>query len=118
MESRSSPPSNVIHFPGARSAAFPGRDQKSLMDAVYAAGSLPIAAGDRATKDVATRLTIFGFVVLDEVQADGTVRRLRPSEAIHVSTAHPWRISRPSSRYAVDDSLPASDLDLFAAHLA
>ncbi|HZH53820.1 MAG TPA: hypothetical protein VEZ16_18290 [Microvirga sp.] len=88
------------------------------MDAVYTAGSLPIAADDRATKVMATRLTIFGFVVIDEVQADGTTRRLRPSEAIHASTAHPWRISKPTSRYMVDDSLPVSDRDLFAAHLA
>ncbi|MGO4572266.1 hypothetical protein [Microvirga sp. 2TAF3] len=88
------------------------------MDAVYSAGSLPIAAEDRATKAMATRLTIFGFVVLDEVQADGTARRLRPSEAIHGSTMHPWRISRPSSRYAVGDDLPASDLDLFVAQMA
>ena len=62
------------------------------MDAVYTAGSLPIAAEDRSTKAMATRLTIFGFVVIDEVQADGTARRLRPSEAIHTSTAHPWRV--------------------------
>jgi hypothetical protein len=84
------------------------------MDAVYAAGSLPINAQDRATKAIATRLTIFGFVVLDEVQADGTTRRLRPSEAIHASTLHPWRISKPSNRYAID-GLPASDVDLFVA---
>lgn len=88
------------------------------MDAVYAAGSLPIAAGDRSTKTLATRLTIFGFVVLDEVQADGTARRLRASEAAHLSTAHPWRISRPSSRYAIGNDLPVSDLDLFAIQMA
>jgi hypothetical protein len=118
MESRSSEAANVIRFPGARSSASPRRDQRSLMDAVYAAGSLPIAAEDRATKVMATRLTIFGFVVIDEVQADGTARRLRPSEAIHASTARPWRISKPTSRYMIDDSLPASDRDLFAAQHA
>jgi hypothetical protein len=51
MESRSSQSTNVIRFPGARSSASPRRDQKSLMDAVYAAGSLPIQADDRASKD-------------------------------------------------------------------
>ncbi len=115
MESRSSQPTNVIRFPGARSSAHPRRDQKSLMDAVYVAGSLPIAAADRPTKVMATRLTIFGLVVIDEVQADGTIRRLRPSEAIHASVAHPWRVSKPSSRYQVDDEWPDSDLDLFSA---
>jgi hypothetical protein len=87
------------------------------MDAVYAAGSLPIAAEDRATKAMATRLTIFGFVVIDEVQTDGSARRLRPSEAIHTSTAHPWRVSRPSSRYALRD-VPATDAELFSAQPA
>jgi len=115
MESRSSQPTNVIRFPGARSSAYPGRDQRSLMDAVYAAGSLAVAAGDRATKVAATRLTIFGFVVIDEVQADGSARRLRPSEAYRASTSHPWRVSKPSGPYRVDHSLPASDADLFAA---
>jgi hypothetical protein len=85
------------------------------MDAVYTAGTLPIAAEDRAMKALATRLTIFGFVVLDEVRPDGSVRRLRASEAIHASPLHPWRISKPFSRYAIEDQLPASDLDLFVA---
>ncbi|EIM25129.1 hypothetical protein MicloDRAFT_00058490 [Microvirga lotononidis] len=115
MESRSSQPTNVIRFPGARSSANPHRDQRSLMDAVYAAGSLPIAADDRATKVMATRLTIFGFVTIDEVQADGTVRRLRPSEAFHASTAYPWRVSKPSGRYRLADDWPESDRELFAA---
>jgi hypothetical protein len=118
MESRSPQPTNVIRFPGSRFSASPRRDQRSLMDAVYSAGSLPIAAGDRSTKVMATRLTIFGFVVIDEIQADGTARRLRPSEAIHASTAHPWRISKPSSRYAIGDRLPDSDLELFAVQPA
>ncbi|PVE26049.1 hypothetical protein DC522_02120 [Microvirga sp. KLBC 81] len=118
MESRSSQPTNVIRFPGARSSASPRRDQKSLMDAVYAAGSLPVPADDRATKDMATRLNIFGFVVIDEVLSDGTARRLRPSEAFQASTLHPWRVSKPSSRYRIDDDWPETDQDLFAALLA
>jgi hypothetical protein len=115
MESRSSQPTNVIRFPGARSSANPRRDQRSLMDAVYAAGSLSIKASDRATKAMATRLTIFGFVVIDEMQADGTARRLRPSEAIHASTACPWRVSKPSGCYRIDEEWPETDCELFAA---
>jgi hypothetical protein len=118
MESRSSEPTNVIRFPGSRLHTYQPhasrRDQKSLMDAVYAAGSLPISADDRATKAMATRLTIFGFAVIDEIHPDGTARRLRPSEAFHTSTAHPWRVSKPSSRYLVSE-MPSSDEDLFAA---
>ncbi|WP_114943368.1 hypothetical protein [Microvirga calopogonii] len=85
------------------------------MDAVYAAGSLPIAAGDRATKVMATRLTIFGFVVIDEIQADGSARRLRPSEAFHASTACPWRVSKPSGRYRLAEEWTESDREVFAA---
>jgi len=118
MESRSSQPTNVIRFPGARSSAGPRRDQKSLMDAVYAAGSLPIAADDRAAKDMATRLNIFGFVVIDEVQSDGTARRLRPSEAFQASALHPWRVSKPTGRYRVADEWPETDRELFSALLA
>jgi hypothetical protein len=84
------------------------------MDAVYLAGSLPIAADDRATKVMATRLTIFGFVVIDEVQADGTARRLRPSEAFHASLSHPWRVSKPAGRYAIAE-WPECDRSLFSA---
>jgi hypothetical protein len=102
MESIPSQATNVVRFPGARSAASPRRDQKSLMDAVYMAGSLPVAAEDRATKVMATRLTIFGFVVIDEMLADGTARRLRPSEAIYTSMTHPWRISKPAGRFALE----------------
>jgi hypothetical protein len=117
MDSKSPQPTNVIRFPGPRSAGSFRRDQRALMDAVYMAGSLPVAAEDRATKVMATRLTIFGFVVIDEIQGDGTARRLRPSEAIHACTRHPWRISKPSSRYAVTD-VPATDLELFSAQPA
>ncbi|MGO4707025.1 hypothetical protein AB4072_14750 [Microvirga sp. 2MCAF38] len=98
METTSLQPTNVVRFPGARSSASLGRDQKSLMDAIYMAGSLPIAAEDRATKVMATRLNISGFVMIDEVMADGTARRLRASEAINASTEHPWRVSKPSHR--------------------
>ncbi|WP_112661721.1 hypothetical protein [Microvirga flavescens] len=98
METTSLQQTNVIRFPGARSSASPRRDQKSFMDAVYMAGSLPIAAEDRATKAMATRLNIFGFVTIDEVLDDGSARRLRASEAFQGSTERPWRVSRPSSR--------------------
>lgn len=118
MESRSSQPTNVIRFPGARSSGNSRRDQKSLMDAVYAAGSLPVPADDRATKDMARRLHIFGFVVIDEVLSDGTARRLRPSEAFQSSIHRPWRVSKPSGRYRIGEDWPETDQELFAALLA
>jgi hypothetical protein len=66
------------------------------MEAVYTAGSLPLQAGDRESKVMAARLQVFGFVVIDEIQADGRLRRMRPSETIEGSTARPWRVSKPS----------------------
>lgn len=88
--------SNVVAFRQARPQSYSRRDQKHLMEAVYTAGSLPVVADDRETKAMAARLQLFGFVVIDEIQANGTARRLRSSEAIEASLSHPWRVSKPS----------------------
>jgi hypothetical protein len=66
------------------------------MEAVYTAGSLPVQADDSETKLMASRLQIFGFVVIEQIEADGTLRKLRPSEAVEARTERPWRVSRPS----------------------
>jgi hypothetical protein len=95
-------PTNIVRFRRPHSPSAPcarAADQHHFLDAVYAAGSLPVAADDRSTKVIATHLTIFGFVTIDEVQGDGTIRRLRPSEAVRAS-ARPWRVSKPSHRAA------------------
>ena len=92
--SMSSSAGNVVRFPGARGRTGSLRDQKSLMEAVYAAGSLPVSPQDRATKITAAGLQLFGFVVVEEVQPDGSLRRMKPSEAVHASLTHPWRVSR------------------------
>src|ERR687898_3436535 len=91
MPHPASSPINVVRFKDARASASPQRDQKGLLDAVYACGSLAVPAEDRATKQLAARLQIYGFVTLDEVQPDGSARRLRPSEAVEASSARPWR---------------------------
>ncbi len=62
MHSQSAAPSNVVRFPGPRAAQSPNRDQKGLLDTVYTNGSLVIAADDRETKMIASRLQIFGFL--------------------------------------------------------
>lgn len=92
-------PTNIVRFRKPHAPSGRSADQHHFLVAVYAAGSLPVAADDRSTKVIATRLTIFGFVTIDEVQGDGTVRRLRPSEAVRAS-ARPWRVSKPSHRTA------------------
>jgi hypothetical protein len=104
--------SNVVPFRGARRQSSPRRDQKGLMEAVYTAGSLPLQAGDRETKVMAARLQVFGFVVIDEIQADGTLRRIRPSEAIEARTNRPWRVSKPSFS-GLSVGIPDADGGLF-----
>ena len=90
------PSTNVVPFRAAKAGASPSCDQRSLLDAVYTSGSLALPADDRAGKQLAARLQIYGFVTLDEVEPDGSARRLRPSEAVEASVAHPWRVSKPS----------------------
>ena len=88
---------NVVRFRRASSHHSSARDQKNLMEAVYCAGSLPVAAQDRETKVVAARLHLYGLVGIEAVEADGSRRRLRPSESIHAAIERPWRISKPSA---------------------
>ncbi|MFL5033846.1 MAG: hypothetical protein ACJ8EC_02390 [Microvirga sp.] len=103
---------NVVPFRSARRTASPRRDQKGLMEAIYSTGSLPLQAGDRESKMMAARLQVFGFVVIDEIQSDGTLRRLRPSESIEGRTGRPWRVSKPSlSGFAV--GIPDAEGSLF-----
>ena len=88
--------SNVIRFPGPRTAKSSNTEQKGLLDTVYTNGALMVAADDRETKALASRLQVFGFLNISEINTDGSARRLRPSEVSRLSTARPWRLSRPS----------------------
>ncbi len=87
-------PAALSSFAARSSFASEAGGQRSLMDAVYAAGSLAVAAGDRETKLMASRLQVYGFVRVDEVATDGTLRRLRASEAIRVGCERPWRVTK------------------------
>lgn len=89
------------------------RDQRSLMDTVYEAGTLPVAAGDRETKLLASRLLVYGFLTIDEVGEDGATRRLRPSEAVRAGRERPWRLSRASRGVSLSVPIPAVDGFLF-----
>lgn len=91
------------------------RDQRRLMDAIYSAASLPVAAGDRETKLMASRLQVFGFIVIDEITANGDLRRLRPSESMRASAARPWRVSKPSFERPFAVPIPETDAFLFEA---
>ena len=84
--------------PPCRSTSSASRRRPSRRAAIRKACSTPstpavpaIPADDRATKQMAARLQVYGFITLDEVQADGSARRLRPSEAVEASLARPAR---------------------------
>jgi hypothetical protein len=102
---RSLASANVVPFRQPVPAGFASTGaetvQRSLMDAVYAAGSLAVAASDRETKLVASRLQVYGFVRVDEVATDGTLRRLRASEAIRAGCDRPWRVTKAFSTAGV-----------------
>jgi hypothetical protein len=87
---------NIVRFPGTRAAGSAERDQKGLLDTIYNNGAIVVAAADRETKSMAARLQVFGFLNIAEVSMDGSARALRPSETMEISTARPWRLSRPS----------------------
>lgn len=105
MELASGRSANVVRFRSGQAAGSSRQDQKCFMDAVYAAGTLPVAADDEATKRMAVRLTIFGFVMIDEVAEDGTIRRLKPSEAFHSEGSNVWLVSKPAARQSGDVAL-------------
>jgi hypothetical protein len=68
---------------------------RSLMERIYAAGSLSIRADDRATKMAAVMLQALGFLVIEEILADGTPRRLDRGQA-RQAMDRPWRLSKPA----------------------
>lgn len=122
MGSLSTVSDNVVPFrraetglrqPGVRDGQIRRRsEQRSLMDAVYAGGSLAVAAADRDTKLTASRLQVYGFLTIEEMDEDGGFRRLRPSEAVRARPDRPWRLSKPAfGGLAV--TIPAIDDFLF-----
>jgi hypothetical protein len=85
---------NVVAF-RKRGSPPPARHPKGLMEAVYAAGSLAVAADDVATKTAAVMLQALGFLLVEEVRADGTPRRLSRDET-RQALSRPWRLSKPA----------------------
>lgn len=119
----SSTADNVVPFrriaaAGIQATSFETRtrrrsDQRALMDAVYATGTLSVAAGDRETKLTAARLLVYGFLTVEEIADDGSARRLRPSEAIRAGFEHPWRLTKPAYADTLSVTIPAVDGFLF-----
>jgi hypothetical protein len=84
----------VIPFPGRRATPFAAGEPKDILDTVYTAGAMPVAAEDRATKAAVARLHLFGFFVVEEIEDDGRARTMLPSETMRLDMSRPWRISR------------------------
>jgi len=94
---------NVVAFKPFKTAT-PHAHPKSLLERIYSAGSLPIAANDMATKMAATMLQALGFVLIEEVLADGTLRLLPRGQA-RQAMDRPWRLVKPaySGRAGIPD---------------
>ena len=86
------PETNVVAF---KPRAAVNHHPKSILERVYAAGSLPVGTDDLSTKTAALMLQAFGFLVIEEVLADGTPRRLQRGEA-RKAMDRPWRLSKPA----------------------
>lgn len=87
---------SVVPFRSRQPAIAPHRHPRYLMDMVYAAGSVAIPADDRQNKIVAALLQGMGLVLIDEVLADGSARRLGSGEARVTKARGPWRVLKPA----------------------
>lgn len=85
---------NVVAF-RPRTTSVTHNQPKSLIERVYAAGSLAIRADDTGTKTAAVMLQALGFLVIEEVLADGTLRPLARGEA-RKAMDRPWRLLKPA----------------------
>ncbi|MGO4389589.1 hypothetical protein AB4Y85_18860 [Microvirga sp. 2YAF29] len=86
------PETNVVAFkPRAKVSHHP----KTLLERIYAAGSLSVPADDLATKMACVTLQGLGLLVIEEILADGTPRLLERGKA-RQSMDRPWRLSKPA----------------------
>lgn len=91
--------SDVVAFvasiaPSRRRTMTRRAETTALLDAVCAAGSLEIAPRAFAARDAAAALHLMGFVRVEEIAGDGSLRRLRASETRGLTACRPWRVSR------------------------
>ncbi|WP_134495011.1 hypothetical protein [Microvirga pakistanensis] len=68
---------------------------KTILERVYAAGSLSVRADDRATKMAAVMLQRLGFLVIEEISADGAPSLLEQGKT-REAMSRPWRLSKPA----------------------
>jgi hypothetical protein len=79
----------------ARTSAPARRHPKGLMEAVYGAGSLAVAADDVPTKTAARMLQALGLLAVQVVLADGSLQAIPNGEARNAMD-RPWRLAKPA----------------------
>jgi len=84
---------NVVAFKPRQQAVQ--HHPKTLIERIYAAGSLAVRADDVATKTAARMLQRLGFLVIEVISADGTPQMLKPGET-RMAMDRPWRLSKPA----------------------
>jgi hypothetical protein len=88
---------SVVPFP-RRSTFNRQAETAALLDAVGSAGSLEIVPRAFAARDAAAALHLMGFVHLEEMQPDGSVRRLSAHDARSAAPFLNWRVTRAMGR--------------------
>jgi hypothetical protein len=83
---------NIVPFK-RRVSSIGASAPKTILERIYTAGSLALPADDVATKMAALMLHAFGFIVIDEILADGTPRRLAKGKA-RSAMDRPWRLAK------------------------
>lgn len=86
------PETNVVAFKPRTAVTH---HPKTLLERIYAAGSLSVRADDTATKMAALMLQRLGFLVIEEILADGTPRLIGKGEAQQAMN-RPWRLVKPA----------------------
>ena len=66
---------------------------KTILERIYTAGSIALPADDVATRMAVVMLQALGFVVIDEILADGTPRRIARGQARRAMD-RPWRVAK------------------------
>jgi hypothetical protein len=82
---------SVVPFP--RRCINRQAETAALLDAVASSGSLEIVARAFAARDAAAALHLMGFICIDEMQPDGSERRLSASDARFAAPFLTWRVT-------------------------
>ena len=85
---------NVIALKPRKTSAFQSRPN-TILERIYAAGSVALGTDDIPTRMAAVMLQALGFVVIEEILPDGTSRRVEKGKA-KAAMDRPWRLAKPA----------------------